>query len=105
MTIKVKLDDENSKFVLLDKEKEIGKMIYFINYGVLTLNHTRIDKEYENKNLGHLLVDFAIEYAEKNKLKVNSLCSFATKVLIKNKDKYGEDILAKPIDKSDKFNL
>lgn len=105
MGIHVKRDAENSKFILLKDNVEIGKMIYFAEYGVLTLNHTRIDEEYEDQKLGHLLVDFAVDYAKDNELKVNSLCDFASKVLNENKDKYGEDALAKPIDKFDQFKL
>lgn len=80
-------------------------MLYYEEYGILTLNHTRVDKDYEGRQLGNLLVDFAVEYAKKNNLKVNAVCGFARKVLEKNEDKYGKDILAEPIDETDEFKL
>lgn len=105
MSIKIKQDPKNEKFILEDNGREIGKMLYYEEYGILTLNHTRVDDDYKGKHLGDLLVDFAIEYAKKNNLKVNAVCGFARKVLEENKDKYGEELLAEPIDETGEFQL
>lgn len=104
MSIKIKQDPKNEKFILEDNGREIGKMLYYEDYGILTLNHTRVDDDYKGKHLGDLLVDFAIEYAKKNNLKVNAVCGFARKVLEENKDKYGEELLGSLLTKPTSFS-
>ncbi len=66
-------DAEKAGFLEYNKNKE----------GILEITHTEVDPEFGGKGLGTELVKAAVEDAQKNNLKILSLCPYAKKVIEK----------------------
>ena len=66
-------DAEKAGFLEYNKNKE----------GILEITHTEVDPEFGGKGLGTELVKAAVADAQKNNLKINSLCPYAKKVIEK----------------------
>ncbi|WP_178985517.1 GNAT family N-acetyltransferase [Winogradskyella helgolandensis] len=71
-----------NRFYLLDEGKEIGEMTYvYTKDNIIDLNHTEVDGAYRGQNLGLKLIEAAIDFIIKNKLKASASCSYAKKML------------------------
>ena len=87
--IKVVFDEERNCSLALDGDTEIGECCYEPDTGATsdqgsgtwTIVHTGVRPEYEAKGIAKRLVFKVTEEAEKRKLKVVPLCSYAVKVL------------------------
>ena len=66
-------DAEKAGFLEYNKNKE----------GILEITHTEVDPEFGGKGLGTELVKAAVAEAQKNNLKIISLCPYAKKVIEK----------------------
>ncbi len=66
-------DAEKAGFLEYNKNKE----------GVLEITHTEVAEEFGGKGLGMELVKAAVEDAQKNNLKIHSLCPYAKKMIEK----------------------
>ena len=66
-------DAEKAGFLEYNKNKE----------GILEITHTEVDPEFGGKGLGTELVKAAVAEAQKNNLKILSLCPYAKKVIEK----------------------
>ena len=66
-------DAEKAGFLEYNKKKE----------GILEITHTEVDPEFGGKGLGLELVKAAVEDAQKNNLKIHSLCPYAKKMIEK----------------------
>ena len=49
--------------------------------GVLEITHTEVSEDFSGKGLGMELVKAAVEDAQKNNLKIHSLCPYAKKMI------------------------
>ena len=97
-------DLEHQRIALVDENgKEVGKVMVYVEYGIVTLNHTQLDPCLKGTGLGIRLIDDAVAYTKENNFKINALCPYAKKMLERNKERYGEDILAKPLEASEEF--
>lgn len=68
--------------------EENGIQVSALNYNLsgkdkMTIIHTEVNEAYEGKGLGRQLVQAAVEYARKEKMKIVPLCSYAKKVFEK----------------------
>ena len=68
-------DAEKAGFLEYNKNKE----------GILEITHTEVDPEFGGKGLGTELVKAAVAEAQKNNLKIISLCPYAKKVIEKHR--------------------
>lgn len=66
-----------------DGDKEIGECCYDVSAEAWTIVHTGVNPDYRGKEIAKRLVYKGVEAAEKRKLRVIPVCSYAEKVLIK----------------------
>lgn len=64
-----------------DEDKLIGQCNYHDAINSWTIVHTEVDPEYGGQGIARKLVKCLIEEAEKKCIKLNSTCSYASKVL------------------------
>ena len=104
MEVKAVRDIEHQRIALIDENgKEVGKVMIFEEYGIVTLNHTQLDPSLKGSGLGIKLIDEAVAYARENNFKINSLCAYGKKMLLRNQERYGVEIMAEPLDETDEF--
>jgi len=104
MEVKAVRDIEHQRIALVDENgKEVGKIMVFEKYGIVTLNHTQLDPSLKGSGLGIKLIDEAVAYAKENNFKVNSSCPYGKKMLLRNQEKYGVEVMAEPLDEMDEF--
>ncbi len=65
---------------------------YHIEDGKLYLDATYTPEQWRGRGLAKKLVDYAVDYAVKNNLKIAPICSYSVRYFIKNPDK--RDLLA-----------
>lgn len=85
-------EDKNEGLFYLEENKEtLAEMVYKIEKGKMIIQHTEVDESLRGKNIGFQLVERGVDYAREAHLKIVPLCTFAKKVIEKNKQ--FEDIL------------
>ena len=104
MEVKAVRDIKHQRIALVDENgKEVGKIMVSEEYGIVTLNHTQLDPSLKGSGLGIKLIDEAVAYAKENNLKINSRCPYGKKMLLRNQERYGVEIMAEPLDETDEF--
>ena len=89
--VKLKLSDQNKgAFYLMDDNKQIGEMAISITNNHLIAYHTEVNKEYEGKGLGKVLLNAMTEYARNNNLKVIPLCPYVNAQFMRHTELYGD---------------
>lgn len=76
---------ENSRFEI-HFAKKYTFMDYNIKFKKLILAHTEVTVEFSGQGFGKLLVNYAINFAEKNSLLIIPTCSFVEKFLDKHQE-------------------
>ncbi len=79
--ITIGFDEERQCSLAYDGLSEIGECCYEKSDDAWTIVHTGVRPEYEGKEIAKRLVFKVAEEAEKRKLKVIPVCSYAVKVL------------------------
>ncbi len=69
-------DNGDDAFLLLDNEKEIGRMDVKIRGSLLNSVHTEVLEAHQGKGYGIMLFDAMVEYARENNLMVRPICPF-----------------------------
>lgn len=78
MTIKHKENNSRGMFYIENDKGLIGELTYRKSENnILTIDHTEVKRQEENRGLGSSLVKEIVEYARKNKYKIDPLCPFA----------------------------
>ena len=78
-----------SRFEIKEKDEILGEMVYRIEDDKkLIIEHTYLDPSLRGKNLGFELLKELAKFARSKQLKVKSECSYASKLLEKNKDTF-----------------
>lgn len=79
--------DKNGFFKVVENYDEAGVMTYvWAGPGKIIIDHTEVNRKFEGKGIGKLLVLEAIKYARENKIKILPLCPYAKSVFDKNLD-------------------
>ena len=74
-------------FFIEEDGKIVGHLKYSIeDNGILTIDHTEVDPAMSGNGLASDLVKHSVEFARKNDLKVNPLCSYAAKQYQRNEE-------------------
>ena len=80
----INIEQTDETFELLYDAEKAGFLEYHKNKaGVLEITHTEVAEEFGGKGLGMELVKAAVEDAQKNNLKIHSLCPYAKKMIEK----------------------
>lgn len=83
---------DQSKWLALNDEVQIGELLYEIADGKLTITFTEVEAYYRGNKIAEELVLAAIKQARESQLKVVPACSFAVTVFERYPDE--RDILA-----------
>ncbi len=82
-----------TRFEIKEKEEVLGEMVYRTEDDKnLVIEHTFIDPRLRGKDFGIQLLGAVADYTRKQNLKLSSECSYASKLLEKNKETY-KDII------------
>jgi hypothetical protein len=79
--LEIKHDKVNQRFNLFVSDVEAGEIIYEFRDSKMAITHTKIKDGYEGKGLAKLLVEFAVNYARENKLKIIPICPYVKKIM------------------------
>lgn len=83
--------EEKGKFMLYDEDFYIGEMSYErISDGLISIEHTKIKKEFGGKGYARKLLREAVSYARQNNLKIRPVCPFVLSNF--NKDESFKDV-------------
>ncbi|HKL15744.1 MAG TPA: GNAT family N-acetyltransferase [Balneolaceae bacterium] len=79
--------DTKGEFVLTRDGKQAGKMTYSkMGESKIILDHTEVDEPFKNTGAGRELVEYGVEWARKNSVKVLPLCPFAKNLIDRDPD-------------------
>jgi uncharacterized Fe-S cluster protein YjdI len=79
--IRVVYDEEGSKSLAYDNDRVVGECDYEEKEGSWTIYHTEVHPDYVNKGIAKRLVFKLVEEAERRKMQIIPVCSYAVKVL------------------------
>lgn len=86
MEIKHKENNNRGMFYIENDKGIVGELTYNKSANdVLTIDHTEVKREMENRGIGASLVKESVEFARKNNYKIDPLCPFAEVQFDKNK--------------------
>lgn len=82
-----------ARFEIKENDEILGEMVYRIEADkTLIIEHTYLAPSLRGKNFGLQLLETVGNFARKQQLKIKSECSYAAKLLEKNKENF-RDIL------------
>lgn len=82
-----------TRFEIKEKDEVLGEMVYRMeDEKNMVIEHTFIDPSLRGKDFGKQLLDEIANYARSKQLHVSSECSYASKLLEKNKETF-KDII------------
>ena len=85
--------DDGGLFLLEQDGRQVGKLHYEINGGLMVITHTEVASALRGGGLARALVDAAAAWAREQKLKVWPACSYARVVLQRSREH--ADLLAR----------
>jgi len=85
MTILHREDKNEGVFYLEENGETLAEMVYKKENGKMIIQHTEVDESLKGKNIGFQLVERGVNYAREAHLKIVPLCTFAKKVIERNK--------------------
>ncbi|MEQ8927659.1 MAG: GNAT family N-acetyltransferase [Fulvivirga sp.] len=81
MEIKHSVDGNKGRFYMEDDKGTAAEMTYSkAGDDRFIIDHTEVDDRFRGQSLGLKLVEAAVGYARKNKMKIMPLCPFAKKM-------------------------
>lgn len=83
----IETGDTGGAFIYSNQEGDQAKMT-FSKAGdtMIIIDHTEVDGALRGLGIGEMLVDFMVNYARENKIKVMPLCPFTRSVFEKRQD-------------------
>jgi uncharacterized protein len=83
MSTELTIDDrpQQSRFVLLRGDEELGEAVYVRRGGVLVFTHTAIDEQQQERGLGSVLVAGALDHARRAGDRVEARCPFVAEFI------------------------
>ncbi|MFD1472526.1 GNAT family N-acetyltransferase [Companilactobacillus mishanensis] len=74
----MEIKQEEHRFYINDGEEFVGEITFTpIKEGVISIDHTFVDKKYGGQGLAGKLLTAMLEYAEKENLKIVPVCEYA----------------------------
>ncbi len=79
--------ETKGEFVLLRDGLQAGKMTYSkMGKSKIIIDHTEVEEPFKNTGAGRELVEYGVEWARKNNVKVLPLCPFAKNLIDRDPD-------------------
>lgn len=89
--IQIKIDETgNGAFVIMEEEEQLAEMAFGLRNSTLTVFHTEVVEKAEGKGLAKDLLNFMVDYARKNALKVIPLCPYVHLQFKRHPEKYAD---------------
>lgn len=76
-----KIQEEKGKIYIGELQNPSAQLLFEEENDIMTITSTVVDPSEREQGLGTELVDYAVNYARKNKKKINPVCSFACEVM------------------------
>lgn len=87
MEIFIKEHETKGYAIAQENEKKAGAMTYSIaGEGLIIIDHTEVEPEYNGNNLGKKMLDKIVEMAREKNVKIIPLCPFAAAMFKKTDD-------------------
>lgn len=84
MLIRHNQNNNKGSFVIGEEGNYLAEMAYTMpSDDKMIIEHTEVDDELRGKNIGHQLVNTAVEFARANNIKIIPRCTFANSVFKK----------------------
>jgi len=77
MEIKHKESDSRGMFYIEIDNSLVAELTYLKKDNVMTIDHTEVKREMENRGIGSSLLKESVVYAREHNLKIDPLCPFA----------------------------
>src|SRR5690242_7602922 len=77
-------------FILTEDDEQLGEMEVSITKDQITVFHTEVIPRAEGRGLASKLLNEMVEYARKNRLKVNALCPYVLARFKRDPENYGD---------------
>lgn len=85
MQIQVEQTENNGAFYILQNNERVAEMTFVKpDRSTLTIEHTEVSEVLRGTGAGKKLVEYAVEYARKNELKIIPVCPFVLKTFERN---------------------
>lgn len=82
ITFDHKIDENGGIIYLMSNNLIAGKVTFkLLQNEIMEIDHTEVDPIFAGKGFGKLLIDEAVVFAQKNKMKIYPTCDFAKKIL------------------------
>jgi len=82
------MQDQKSGFIsVIVKDSLVAQMTFvFMGDMKIIIDHTQVDKNYNGRGYGKMMLAKAVEFARENQIKIIPLCPFAKSVFDKTPD-------------------
>lgn len=101
MRLRVEDQPDRGRYLVYGDDRRAGFLAYRREGGVIALDHTEVDEDFEGEGVGSALVRHALEEARAGGIGVLPFCSFARSWIEQHPD-YRELV---PADQRDRFGL
>ncbi|RWZ52305.1 N-acetyltransferase [Halobacillus fulvus] len=75
------IQQEKNRFYIGEKEDPKAEMLFETDQDLLVITSTKVKPDEREQGLGKELVDYAVNEARKNKMKIDPVCSFARDII------------------------
>ncbi len=87
MNIVTEQGDTGGAFIYTSKEGSMAKMTFSkAGASMIIIDHTEVDGELRGQGIGEVLVEYMVNFARENGIKVMPLCPFTRSVFEKRED-------------------
>ncbi|MBQ8379950.1 MAG: N-acetyltransferase [Clostridia bacterium] len=84
--IEIKFEKDQNKSIALDNNTQIGECEFIEQEGTWNIVHTEVNNLYQGQGIARKLVECVLENAKKYNKNVVADCSYAKRVIEKNKE-------------------
>ncbi|WP_145997069.1 GNAT family N-acetyltransferase [Halobacillus sp. Marseille-P3879] len=85
------IQEEKGRFYIIKENQTIAELIFEEEGSDMIITHTEVNPEDQGEGLATELVEYAVQYARENDVKIKPVCAFAEKVL--SNDPKHQDVL------------
>ena len=84
--VKIIFDKDNNQAIAYDNNLKIGECVFLESEDLWNIIHTEVNNNYQGQGIAKKLVECVIENAKKCNKKIEADCSYAKKILERQKN-------------------
>jgi predicted GNAT family acetyltransferase len=77
---------DNFKIVIVDEDREIGRLTYNLEKGIMQITGTYVDPTFRGKSFAKKMVQSAIEIAKEEKWFIQPICPYVVSFFKRNQE-------------------